>query len=138
MGKMTIFVPDEVLAEMQAVRNKSGPNWSQIATTAFRETLQQISKARANMASAVLLPFPTTGDYSLFEVRHGRKRFRVKVVGTLCTPNYYLYDRLPLIVGAFAAEILEERPDISDGSVLDKMLTTTDAKALDARLGESE
>jgi hypothetical protein len=134
MAKVTLFVPDEVFEQMQAARTKTGPNWSQVATEAFRRTLHELKEARSTMAPAVRLPYPTTGDYEVFEVRRGRSRFQVKVSGTVCAPNYVHARKLPRIVAAFAEEIIDADPSIGDGGTLPKVLTSSTADAIAARL----
>jgi hypothetical protein len=135
MAKITIFVPDEVLAQMQAARTKTGPNWSRVATEAFEKTLQELKEARASMAAAVQLPYPTTGDFKVFEARRGRARYFVKVTGTVCDGMYRT--RKPLlarIVSVFVDEFLEANPHTEDGATIEKMLTSTEAEAIEERL----
>lgn len=135
MPKVTVSVPEDVFAAMQAARTRSGPNWSAIATAAFQQALQQLKEARSTMGpAAVRLPFPTTGDFEVFEVRRGRERYEVKVSGTVCAPNYYFHRKLARIVSAFAEEVLSEHPDLEDGSTLPRMLTSTAAERIAAEL----
>jgi hypothetical protein len=130
MAKITISVPDEVVAQMQAARTPTGPNWSQVATEAFQLVLQKLKEAKSTMGPAVPLPFPTTGDYSVFEVRQGKRRFQVKVSGTVCAPNYVHARKLPRIVSAFAQQVLDENPNLDDGSILPKTLLSATADAI--------
>lgn len=123
MPRMTIFVPDEVFARMQSARTKTGPNWSQVATEAFERTLQQLHEARSKVTTAVHLPYPTTGDYDVWEVKHRNGPFQVKVTRSAAACKWP--KPLPRIVSAFAREIIEDNPGLAPGSILPKMLTTT-------------
>lgn len=142
MPRINVFVPEALFERMQAARaragdRRSGPNWSEIACAAFEATLQQIKEVRPTMSAAVRLPYPTAGDYSLFEVRRGRHLFKVKVSGSVCdAPNYVHRRKIPRIVAAFASEFFDENPDanVSDGDVLPVTLTAGAADAIAARL----
>lgn len=132
MPRVTVFVPEDVFAEMQAVRTRTGPNWSQVATTAFQKTIQELKRARSATMSAVELPYPTAGDWVVFEVRQGGKRYQVKVSGTARACRYR--HPLPRIVEAVARDYLEEHPQLEDGSILPVMVSSTLAEQFDAKM----
>lgn len=139
MQRINITVPDELFDRMKAARargSRVGPNWSEIACRAFADVLQQLQKARPTMSTAVELPYPTTGDYTLFEVRLDGKRIKVKVSGTVCAPRYVHRSKLPRIVPIFAADYIAAHPELSlrDGDVLPELLGSGDADAIAKQL----
>jgi hypothetical protein len=139
MQRINITVPDELFARMKEARargSRIGPNWSEIACRAFEAVVQELQNVRPTMSAAVRLPYPTTGDYTLFEVRRGRGQLKVKVSGTVCAPRYVHRTKLPRIVAVFAADFIANNPDVvlKDGGVLPVMLGSADADEIAARL----
>ncbi|MCA8976781.1 MAG: hypothetical protein KDC98_18810 [Planctomycetes bacterium] len=122
MARVTVYVPDELFDRMKAVRTTAGPNWSQIASDAFERALKRLQKARSRLTTAAHLPYPTQGDYDVWEVKHSRGRFQVKVSDTVMSSRW----RKPLsrVVARFAQEFLDANPEIEPGDVLPKVVTS--------------
>ncbi len=85
------------------------------------------------MGDAVLLPYLTSGDYSLYEARVGRRRVQVRASRTAMATKVYQHP-IERIVSVVAQRYLEEHPDTPDGSVLPVMVTSTLAEQTDASM----
>lgn len=121
---MTIYVPDELFDRMQKIRARTGPNWSRVASDAFEQVLLEVHKAKApTMTTAIRLPYPTTGDYDLFDVKHARGRFKIKVSRSAIQSRWP--QPLERVVARYAADAIENNPGLEPGDVLPRTVTTT-------------
>jgi hypothetical protein len=134
MAKVTVSIPDDLHARMRAIHGVP-PNWSNIAAASFEAVLRDIKRSREQSESpqvAIRLPFPTQGDYSIYEARVGKHTFQVKVSHTAEALRY----RTPLerIVAVFARRALGRHPGLGDGEALPDLLVSSTAQEIDLAL----
>lgn len=131
--RISIYISEDLKARMDAIGDSV--SWSKIATQAFEDALRdskEIRQRRVKTTMAIELPFPTSGDYKIFEAHVGGLPYQVKVSGSARAQQY----RSPLgrIVARFAEQVLQRHPKAKSNEPLPETLFSDVADRIDKDL----